>query len=237
MPSFFLDHPTARYGLGVFETVLVKDGAPVFYQEHLESIQKAAHALDLPACDQDILTQERSLLQGDGIWRWLITPTGTLSFFEPGIPPPPESFELRTSQLRVSSASWEARYKTMSYLLRLQAKREAGGQENSEAVLLNEHNIVASAGMANIFWARDGTIFTPTAASGCREGVVRRWVLEKSGVPVQQVEARLEELLASDEIWLTNSRVGVVPATCIDSVEKKSGPIAQTLQKKYAGAI
>lgn len=240
IPLLPLDSHAVRYGLGVFETILVLNGKPIFYQEHIESIQKGADALGLPTCDFKNTDKERLNLAGDGIWRWFHTPSGLFHWFEKEVPPRPDSFELTTSRLHVSSYSWEARYKTMSYLLHLQARKEAGEaadkQTHQEALLLNENGIVASAAMANIFWVKNGIIYTPTHETGCREGVVRKWVIETSqkiGQNVQLTHAKLEELLAADEAWLTNSRIGITPINKIDSIEKKRGSITEKFQKLY----
>ena len=110
-----------------------------------------------------------------GIWRWFVTETGTRTWWNEGIELPPVAYELDLAETGVWSTSWEARYKTLSYLNRIQAKRE-GGKADEERVMLNEKGEVTSASMANLFWVRNGKIRTPARACGCRGGTVRRWV-------------------------------------------------------------
>jgi branched-subunit amino acid aminotransferase/4-amino-4-deoxychorismate lyase len=172
----------------------------------VESIQESAKALGLRV-DEKELTE----IPGEhGIWRWFVTETGTRTWWNEGIELPPAAYELDLAETGVWSTSWEARYKTLSYLNRIQAKRE-GGPADQERVMLNEKGEMASASMANLFWLRDGKLKTPARECGCRAGTVRRWVLERSGQRVEEGKWKLEELVGAEEIFLTNARIGIKP--------------------------
>ena len=195
-----------RHGVGVFETLRVKGGKARWREWHLESIRKAAQALSLPV-------EEKELAQvpgGDGIWRWFVTETGTRTWWSQGWELPPASYRLDLAVLGVWSGSWEARFKTLSYLSRIQAKREAG-KPDEERVMLNEKGEMASAAMANLFWIKNGNLRTPARDCGCRGGTVRRWVLERSGRKVEEGKWRTAELDEAEEIFLTNARIGIKP--------------------------
>ena len=195
-----------RHGVGVFETVRVEKGKAAWREWHLESIQESAKALGL-----QVEGKELTKIPGEhGIWRWFVTETGTRTWWNEGIELPPAVYDLDLAETGVWSTSWEARYKTLSYLNRIQAKRE-GGPADQERVMLNEKGEMASASMANLFWARDGKLRTPARSCGCRGGTVRRWVLERSGQRVEEGKWKLEELDGAEEIFLTNARIGIKP--------------------------
>ena len=145
--------------------------------------------------------------QGDGLWRWFVTDTGTRSWWCGGLEKVSPTVSLEMGKVGVWSDSWEARYKTMSYLSRIQARE--GQREGGEVVMLNEKGEIASASMANLFWVKDGRLHTPSWDCGCRAGTVRRWILERGGVKVVEGRWNPEELNHAEEIFLTNSRVGV----------------------------
>jgi branched-subunit amino acid aminotransferase/4-amino-4-deoxychorismate lyase len=190
----------------VFETVRVQNGKAPWRLWHLESIRESAKVLGLKV-------EEKELAQtpgGDGIWRWFVTETGTRTWWSEGVEPVPEAYDLDVTTTGVWSSSWEARYKTLSYLNRIQAKRESG-KPDEERVMLNERGEVASALMANLFWVQDGKLRTPARECGCRAGTVRRWVLERSGRRVEEGRWKLEELNGAEEIFLTNARIGIKP--------------------------
>lgn len=217
-----------RHGVGVFETVRVKGGQARWREWHLDSIREAAAALGLKAEEKEL----GNVPNGDGIWRWFVTETGTRTWWSEGIEPPPAVYHLDLAATGVWSTSWEARYKTLSYLSRIQAKREADTPDG-ERVMLNEKGEMASATMANLFWIRDGKLRTPSRECGCRAGTVRRWVLERSGHRVEEGRWKLEELNGAEEIFLTNSRIGIKPVRSWRGKTLAADKVSLMLQDKF----
>ena len=193
-----------RHGVGVFETVRVKDGRARWQSWHLESIREAAPALGLEVEEKRL----KKIPAGDGLWRWFVTETGTRTWWSEGMELPPAAYDLDLAGTGVWSSSWEARFKTLSYLNRIQARRE-GRQSDQERVMLNEKGEIASAAMANLFWIRKGKLRTPARECGCRAGTVRRWLLERSGHNVEEGSWKADELDTAEEIFLTNARIGI----------------------------
>ncbi|MEM6601519.1 MAG: aminotransferase class IV, partial [Verrucomicrobiota bacterium] len=216
-----------RYGKGVFETLCVVRGKALFQDWHEEVMMRGAEALGIDRSPMFFIDGPPA---GTGIWRWYLTESGIEMLFDSSLPEVPYSYSLSTSSLKVNSASWDARYKTLSYLLHLQARQEA---DTDEAVLLNQRGELASASMANLFWVRDGILHTPEVEAGCREGVIRRWVLESAGSAVRQGRYPLEELHHADEIFLTNSRIGIQPVHDWEGKALKTGPLTSKLWKAY----
>lgn len=217
-----------RYGKGVFETLLVVRGRALFQDWHEEVMMRGAQVLGLDCSPMFFIDEPPS---GSGIWRWYLTESGIEMLFDANIPNTPPSYSLSTSTFKVNSASWDARYKTLSYLTHIQARQEA---ETDEVVLLNQRGEVASASMANLFWVRDGVLHTPEVESGCREGVTRRWVLEHAENAVNQGRFKLDDLNHADEIFLTNSRIGILPVHAWEDKPLKTGTITSKLWKAYS---
>ena len=140
-----------RHGVGVFETVRVAEGKARWREWHEESIGEAARVLGLT-----IEAKEwKQVPTGNGLWRWFVTETGTRTWWREGMEVTPSGYELELATTGVWSTSWEARYKTLSYLSRIQAKREAS-RPSEERVMLNEKGELASVSMANLFWVKGG---------------------------------------------------------------------------------
>jgi len=216
-----------RHGVGVFETVRVKDGKARLQDWHLESIRESAQVLGLKVLEKEF----EKVPAGEGLWRWFVTETGTRSWWSEGIELPPVAYELRLATIGVWSNSWEARYKTLSYLIRIQGKKEAGS--DGEVVMLNEKGEIASASMANLFWVKEGKLRTPAPECGCRAGTVRRWVLERSGQKVEEGRWRKEELDGAEEIFLTNARIGIQPAVLWNGKKLARTGVAEALAKAF----
>jgi 4-amino-4-deoxychorismate lyase len=226
-----VDDPGFRWGLGVFESIRVQNGVALFHQMHLESLAQAADALSLPMPDQELW---RKAPPGEGIWRWFLTPGVQRDFWEPGVSALPATYSLSLSPLSVHSQSWEARYKTLSYLLRHQARAEA---ETDESVLLNEKGQIASACMANLYWVKQGRLHTPSLDCGCRDGVLRRWLQESWAGDWNEGAFHPEELGNADEIFITNSRIGVMPVREYQKKALTTGPVILDLQKQYEETV
>jgi branched-chain amino acid aminotransferase/4-amino-4-deoxychorismate lyase len=216
-----------RHGVGVFETVRVKGGKARWRDWHLESIHRSAKALGLKVEEKEF----KQVPQGDGLWRWFVTDTGTRSWWCEGLEKVSPTVSLKMGKLGVWSDSWEARYKTMSYLSRIQARE--GQREGGEVVMLNERGEIASASMANLFWVKDGKLRTPARECGCRAGTVRRWVFERSGQKVEEGRWKKEELDGAEEIFLTNARIGIKPVISWHEKKLASTGLAETLAKAF----
>lgn len=217
-----------RHGVGVFETVRVEKGKARWREWHEESIREGAKVLGLEVEVENL----KKVPEGDGLWRWFVTETGTRSWWSKGIELAPESYELELATTGIWSTSWEARYKTLSYLSRIQAKREAS-RPSEERVMLNEKGELASVSMANLFWVKGGVVRTPVRECGCRAGTVRRWVLERSGQNVEEGRWRKEELDGADEIFLTNARIGIQPVGFWGGKRMEGGGMAEGLAKAF----
>ena len=217
-----------RHGVGVFETVRVAEGKARWREWHEESIGEAARVLGL-----SIEAKEwKQVPPGNGLWRWFVTETGTRTWWREGMEVTPSGYELELATTGVWSTSWEARYKTLSYLSRIQAKREAS-RPSEERVMLNEKGELASVSMANLFWVKGGVVRTPARECGCRAGTVRRWVLERSGQKVEEGRWRKEELDGADEIFLTNARIGIQPVESWRGKRIEVGGMAEGLAKAF----
>jgi branched-chain amino acid aminotransferase/4-amino-4-deoxychorismate lyase len=217
--------------LGVFETLCVINGVPVFVPEHLAEFRRAAEALGISA-DFDLEKRRLELPAKPGRWRWIATPAGCDFLFTEEKIAPADPVALSVSSVRVGSQNWDARFKTVSYLTHAQAVKVA---TTGEVILLNEHREVASAGRGNLFWRRGERLFTPSHETGCRRGVVRGFVM--SQLEVEEGGFPLDDLLEADEIFLTNSMRGIVPVSTVEGRPVTSMAKAKSLRREYNAEV
>jgi len=214
-------------GFGVFETIRVEKGLPQFVEEHWRALGEAADALGL--CRKvDFRAQALHLPPGEtGRWRWLLTWDDQWESFTKEKPSGRRAFSLEPASLRVGSENWDARFKTLSYLTHWQARRSVAADE---ALLCNERGEIASGACSNLFWVRGKSIYTPAPEAGCRAGVVRRWILGRAKV----VEGRfpLAALEEAEEIFLSNSWIGVMPVHRYLGRSFPVGPVARRLRRE-----
>ncbi len=226
-------------GVGLFETVLARDGRLAHWEPHLDRLARGCAALGLPAPDRalcavrvhDTLAQA-GLLKGRAAVRLSWTGgSGARGLAAPVAPeprllataaqaaPPPQSLSLKTSAIRRNPSSPAARIKTLNYLDNVQARAEAAASGADEALMLDPVGDLACAAAANLFWLEGPSLFTPALDCGVLDGIVRAEILRIAptfGLAVEQVHAPPARLFASDGVFLTNSLQGAVAARSLD---------------------
>ena len=218
----------ALYGKGVFTTVRICDGDPFLWPKHWWRLRESSEKLgiSLEGVAEDETHQALGeLIRSNGItngrarltffdesesvlWATHLKPGVSLLIMTAALVPHSNAFRLTLSPYPISSRSPLIGIKSCNYLDKLMTKREAKDRGFDECVQLNERGDVVSASMANIFWLRDGQLFTPSLATGCLPGTTREFILEN--VNCEEVEADIDTLRTADEIFLTSAGLGVV---------------------------
>ena len=253
-------------GDGLFETMLVIDGVPVFLSAHLARMRAGAAALGIDVVlDQktiaaaikklaatnlgarDKASARLTLTRGSGerglsVLKASSSPTLLLTLSAYSAPPVGSPVALIISKHCRSERSISSAHKTLNYLDNVLARAEADANGAGDALMLNSAGRVACATAANFFIIRaDGTVVTPPVSEGALPGIVRG-ILLSAGVSIGcNVNERAIELGDIDDslVFLTNSLSGIMPA----SLPGKSSPlpnaqhVLECLQSCYANEI
>jgi branched-chain amino acid aminotransferase/4-amino-4-deoxychorismate lyase len=105
------------------------------------------------------------------------------------------------------SASAISRFKTMSalpYVMAGLARRQAGADE---VILLDVYGHLAECGASNLLWLKEGTLYTPSVATGCIEGVMLKQIIRLArthGLAVKQDLSFRDELFEADAVLCCN---------------------------------
>jgi branched-chain amino acid aminotransferase/4-amino-4-deoxychorismate lyase len=129
--------------------------------------------------------------------------------------------------VRRNEQSPAANLKTLAYLDNILARREARAAGGDEAVMLNTRGELACAAAANLFWIRDGRVFTPALGCGVLPGLARARLM--ATVDVKEVVAGPEALGAAEAVFITNSLVGVRHVAWLDDRDYPPHPLAAIL--------
>lgn len=101
-----------------------------------------------------------------------------------------------------------ANLKSANFLPYVMAQRHAAERGADDALVINAQNRMCDSSKANLFLIRDRTIYTPALHQGCVNGVMRRVVIDeakKIGFRLHQDEVTEEQVIAADEVFLTNA--------------------------------
>ena len=234
------------YGKGVFTTLAVAHGIKDSWYEHSLRIAGEARKLGMDTEPLDLvkigdaideLVRQNQVIDGrvrvtffdegpTGLWPASLPARISVLITTGDRRPPEPDFKLTVSPFPINSASPLAGMKSCNYLENIIAKDEARSRGFDECIRLNERGEIASAAMANVFWQKGGTVFTPSLKTGCVPGTTRLQVLESFVVrkrmvyenPLNcvEVEMGIAELEAADEIFLTSAGLGVVQVAEFD---------------------
>ena len=230
------------YGRGVFTTLAVYHSQPFLWSKHWQRLTSHAKKLDvdytgcteknvgdalhkLIAVNQVREGRARVIMlarSGRDIWKTK-TPgtkkTDLLIMTGDSQKVSQNGLSLAVSPYRVNTFSPLSGIKSLNYLDHVLSWEEAQSRDFDEAVVLNERGEIVSATTANLFWAKDGTIHTPTLSTGALAGVTRECVIEianKHYIPLLEGNYEMADLTDADEIFLTSSSLGVAPVTTFD---------------------
>ena len=251
------------YGRGVFTTVGIYHGKPFLWPEHWQRLLNHAGRLniDCSGCTEAGVGEALSKLitvnnVNNGRARVILLARSGRDFWKTKTKAPgakqtdmlimtgeaqkvPESgLTLAVSPYRVNTFSPLNGIRSLNYLEQVLSWEEAQEREFDEAIMLNERGEIAAATMANIFWVKEGTVYTPALSTGAVAGVTRNTILklaDQEAIPVVEGVYELGDLVEADEIFLTSANVGVALVTTFDfrrySVEP--GSVAVTLRTAF----
>lgn len=226
------------FGKGVFETILVKD-IPIFLEEHINRLNNSIKILKLG--ESIVLDDVKSFINKNNIKNKalkitvttenLIYSTREIKYTEKHYK---EGFKIKISEVLRNSTSRIVNFKTLNYLENIIEYELCQAYGFNEAIFLNEKGNVSEGCTTNIFIIKNEKIYTPTIKCGILPGIIRQWIIEKFDVVEKEITK--DELLNSDEVFLTNSLVGVIK---VSKIENKlfNSRIIDEIKKQYDEAI
>ena len=268
------------HGVGVFTTMRAEDRRVYSLDAHLARIRASCEAFAIPLTynDADLETALADLLAtcafADARLRLTVTRGTIKPFAEQGIVIEPSVFitaipldsypkELYTNGMTVLAYETfklnpydpQAGHKTLDYLSRFSALREAQQRGANEALLFNVHNFLQSGAISNVFLVKSGKLLTPPTQadliddsiakkapyprSNVLPGIVRATILAEARDASIECEIRaltINDLLEADEVFMTNSLMNVMPVCRIERKEVgsgKPGPITRQLSQSF----
>lgn len=248
-----------RYGDGLFETMRVYDGRPFRWAEHLRRLQTGAQFLGIriPFADEALAAFALELIQRNeepesvlrlhlsrGVGprgysvRGADSPVVVMTTYPAVRPDPsrPVRWRLSVSSFTLNEGDRLAGFKTANRLVSILARAEVEARGFDEALLTNPAGEVVEAASSNVFWIERGVVCTPPLSLGALPGVTRAMVLELAhelGVPTEERRAVVEQLRASDGVFLTLSSLEIVPAVQLDGYRLAESPVVRQIHEAY----
>jgi len=221
------------YGDGVFRTLLVSAGHPQHWPLHYRKLQHDCQALGIDCPDFYLLSEELNRLlhdHPDAVYKLIITRGLAVRGYAPAadasptriwdVSPLPDYPPSRDSigvvlglcALRLSHQPRLAGIKHLNRLENVLAAAEIADSELHEGLLLDQQGLVIEGTRSNVFLLASGKLITPELSCCGVAGVQRDRVIACAAQLGMEVEVRaveLDELRAAEEVFLTNSVIGL----------------------------
>ncbi|MDT8862672.1 aminodeoxychorismate lyase [Alkalihalobacillus sp. MEB130] len=245
------------YGLGLFETFRVDDGHPFLLDDHFQRLQDGLQTLGISWKMEraEILEVINQLLEANHLTsayvRWNVSAGPhdlglyTGEYIDPTIivyikPLPSVLANAKQAKLlttKRNTPEGKSRLKSHHYLNNVLAKREIGDDSKVEGIFLTEDGFVAEGVVSNLFWVKDGVVYTPSIETGILNGITRQFILrflKEKNIPFEIGFYRSIDVKHADEAFITNSIQEVVPLHSFDGFEyTKERVFTKELQKLF----
>jgi len=219
-----------RYGDGFFETIAIVKGSPRFLDRHINRLKNGAALLHLDVdailnadkIKSDILAlQTANKLQEDAklklyIWRnseGLYTPADGNAQYLMTIEKVIFTKISLVKSAGISDKTYNypsptSRFKTMSAMKYVIAGIEMKERKWEEIIITDHQGFVSETLSSNLFWKKNDCYYTSPLSTGCIEGIMRSWLmnrLKQNGFMVKEKSLKPLELFNSDHIFTSNS--------------------------------
>ena len=232
-----VDSRAFRYGDGIFETMLWKDGDIRFLDLHLERLQESMSMLHFDDADQfdsffirskvEELLRKNNMVgqqarvrlivfrQGAGLY----SPETNKAAYILQVDRKPETLRDKKTGLIIDiyteykkAYSELSKIKSNNALIYVMAGLFKKKNAFDEVLILNQSGNLCEALASNIFIYYDKVLYTPALSEGCIAGVMRRVVMDmaqEQGIEVVEAEIKPDIVKVADEIFCTNAVEGI----------------------------
>jgi 4-amino-4-deoxychorismate lyase len=243
-----------QYGDGLFETIEVVDGQPVFLDQHLIRLSSGCLRLNLPNLDINQLTDEIYKVckhSKQAVLKIIITRgSGGRGYRQPetiqptrviSLHPFPEFPQTHAEQginarfciTRLGLNPALAGIKHLNRLEQIMARSEWDDPAIQEGIMLDINDHVIEGTMTNLFYVKDNIIYTASLALSGVAGVMRgiiKILLDGHNLNLIEHAYGRDELLTADEAFVCNSIIGIWPIKQIQDINFNVGKLTNQLQ-------
>lgn len=261
------------YGMGLFETFRTYRGEPFLLERHLTRLEESCRLLGIMYNPDSLYMREwiTRLLAANDLEDAYVRYTVTAGVEALGLPTddytkpsellyikalpvlPPSVYQQGKALQRLdtprNTPETPVRLKSLHYMNNIMAKRELqrypeAVRFQAEGLMLNVEGELAEGIVSNIFFVKDGTLYTPDIGTGILPGITRAFVLELAhdlGIPTEEGRYTWDILKDANEVFTTGSVQELMPVTSLLEVDKETvivgngcvGPITQRLMNAY----
>ncbi|MFE0441233.1 aminotransferase class IV [Aerococcus sp. NPDC058936] len=238
-------HPFEKLtGKNVYEVIRVREGIPLFLEDHLRRFRAFAGFVGLPLTDSDDILINRlyQLVDKNGafdqniklIWN---KDMGLLAFFTKSPYPPARYYQtgIKTTLLDLEREDPNIKIQREAYQKTVLAEREKTG--SYEVLLVDQEGNVTEGSRSNLFIVKGEKLYT-SPAKNVLLGIVRSKVVaicQQQQIDIIEQNIPVTELNTIDGAFISGTGNDVLPIASIDSFKLASvkSPVISSIMHEY----
>lgn len=214
----------SQHGVGVFETLRYTSWSIENVEAHYTRLRKGGLVLgmQLSVPLERLIDASNALMENaTGVVKWRFIMMGEnplVCVTTSEMPYRREQYDqgvcIGISSCKKCKISIVNTIKSINYLENRLEREAAKANGLWDVIFTNTEGAVTECTASNVFFIKNGTIYTPHHTCGLLEGTMRRQVIDflvAKGFPVVQGHYDLKTLLNADEVFITNAIMGVMP--------------------------
>ena len=246
------------YGDGLFETIALRAGKFRLLDYHLERLQTGCERLAIPPPAKGLLGAELQQLAANcanGTAKIIITRgcgprgyrtpvathatrlVGLFPAVDLSLPAWRDGIRVRWCQTPVAENPLLAGLKTLNRLEQVLGRAEWQDDTISEGLMSTLQGHVIGGTMSNLFMVSGSQLLTPGLSRCGINGVMRRLILEVAaelGISTLEQSMDAAQLLAADEVFLSNCLLGIAPVISLGDQPLTIGPVSRQMMQALA---
>ncbi|MEI6067001.1 MAG: aminodeoxychorismate lyase [Methylococcaceae bacterium] len=243
-----------QYGDGLFETIAVINGQPVFFDRHIGRLNAGCRRLYIPFPGAELLAFEAQKLSehsSNAVLKLILTRgSGGRGYRQPDViqatrvlslhpfPDYPGSYKeqgivARFCDTRLGLNPALAGIKHLNRLEQILARAEWTDPAIQEGIMLDINGHVIEGTMSNLFYVKNHTLYTSVLTFAGVAGIIRGILMAISSIQgISAIEHTFtqDELLSADEVFVCNSIAGIWPVRQIARTCFPVGEVTRQLQ-------
>lgn len=244
-----------QYGDGLFETIAIVSKTPVFWEQHFQRLIKGCKVLGIPLPDESGIRKDIQTLcnkpqnnrayvlkiivtrgQSERGYKTVKNATPSIVLLLSDFPEyNPEYWRQGVStticRTQLSRHTQLAGIKHLNRLEQILARQE-WDNEFQEGLMFDGGGNLIEGVMSNVFIVKDNEVITPLLNNAGVSGIMRQVVLnicQSAGILNSQQNISLDILKKADEVFLTNSLIGIWPVKSIDTMDYTTGKLTKKI--------
>lgn len=236
-PTIYSNSRAFLYGDGVFESIRIRNGRPINLENHVKRLIEGAKAIKIrPSAFLNVeffeskiveLCQKSGITEGgkcrislDRLAGGTYRPeSNELHYFIDVLPVNHNEFALNSKGLEVDiymdmkkQKNILSNFKVKNGLIYIMAAIKAQERELDDLLISNDKGGILESSNSNLFVVSNGVLYTPGLEEGCLAGTMRMQIINlalREGIKVYECNILPSNLLAADEVFLTNAISGI----------------------------